>query len=116
VSPPTVTVKPRADARPKPSGVFQSSHFAHKDQEGRREGILGVVVVEEEAQEDAPNHRAVPAYERLQRHPIAADDIVLQKLPVGPVRPRVQDHLARFGCKEPPLQGTSVIHTLTGSV
>jgi hypothetical protein len=61
--------------------------FANEDEEGGLKGVLGGVVIAENAAADAPHHRSVPAYEGVESRTVPAAEEVLDQLPVGRVRP-----------------------------
>src|SRR5262249_19071321 len=72
-------VKPVGDPLPRPN----RRRLADQDEERRLEGVLGVVVIPEDAPAHAPDHRAVPPHQRFEGRPRAAADEALQQLPVG---------------------------------
>ena len=86
---------PRRTASCRPSLGDDRRRLADEDEEGGLEGVLGVVVVAEDAAADAPDHRAVPPHQGFQGRWLSAADEALQQLPIGQVRPFRQQGAAK---------------------
>src|SRR5207245_2118492 len=66
--------------------------LADEDEEGRLESIFGVVMITEDTTADAPDHRPMPPHQGCKSRFLTAVEVVLQQLPIGPLRPISQQH------------------------
>ena len=61
--------------------------LADEDEERRLEGILGVVMIGQQAAADAQDHRAMPRHQRRESRLLSAVEVTLQELAIGQSRP-----------------------------
>ena len=89
--PPPGPVRPRLQGRPVRHAMEPDSHLVtrhdrgrppHEHEEGRLEGVLGIVVIAEDAAADAPDHRAVAMNEGPERLGLSVVHEPIQQLPV----------------------------------
>ena len=76
--------------QPAPQGVSSPDRAAllDQDQEGRLEGVLGIVRVAQDPPADAQDHRPVPPHQRLEGPGVALGEETLEELRVGEPRDR----------------------------
>src|SRR5262249_16488786 len=74
--------------------------FPSEDQEGGLEGILGILLLAQDAPADAVDHRPVPAHDGLEDGLVAPGEGSFDELPVGLVSQRFRDHPPREATEE----------------
>ena len=100
------TVEPVAELLP----FHHTRCLACEHEEGRLEGVFGVVVIPEDPAADGPDHRAVAMHDRLEDGPLPSGHEAIQELPVRKpsYRPHAEDGLEVTDCHIHP----AISHTI----